>query len=100
MPYTSPARQLTQRQAQHLFHSHIVAQAVERATDLLGGVAELGQGGPGLRARRAAAATVTRGAAALQGPVGRVQPALELDQEPGRRLAANAGTGAQRVQVV
>jgi len=36
LPHASPARQLTQRQPQHLFHPDIVAQAVERTTDLLG----------------------------------------------------------------
>ena len=32
--------------------------------------------------------------------VGEVEPALQLDQQAGRRLAADAGHGAQRLEVV
>ena len=43
---------------------------------------------------------VARAAGQIEGEVGQVEPALQLDEQAGRRLAADPGDGAQGLEVV
>ena len=101
-------RQLAQGQADLVLHGAVGRQAAEGLADLVGAVAEPGQGGPhlgpggrpgrapaGCRPARTDAEELDVGAVELD-----VEPGLELDEQPGRGLLADAGHQHQGVGVV
>ena len=99
---SSGHRQLAQRQPQQILDRpvvDIVGQQPKGVTNLVGAVAQSGERGPhvgcGDRPRWPPARALIELGLEIE-----IEPGLELEQQTGCRLLADAGHGAQRVDVV
>ncbi len=81
---------------EQLLDRALVSPALEGPPDLLGAVAELGQGGTDLAPRLGGRPLST--GHAVPGELGKLEARSQVEDEPGRRLAADAGDDAQRAR--
>ena len=94
VPHRHRDRQDLERLAQHVLDRAVTVEEAERVAHLVGAVAELGEGGAHLAARR------RRRVGAGEIEVGDVEPALELDEHPRRGARTDTGDERERRLVV
>ena len=107
---SSPTRQLPQRQAELILQGAVRRQARQGVADLVRAVAEPGQGGPHLGAGRGRPGLAAGPVDPRDGPdadeldVGAikldVEPGLQLDEQSGGGLLADAGNQHQGIGIV